>query len=64
MTILRIVSSEIMKHNVSVIEQINHYARNNGFVKKEGAFFTKEGGYIGGLYDIGRMAGIDMQEFK
>lgn len=62
MAFLRIVSDNTKQP--TVIEQINLYAKEHGLVKKAGAYYDKNGKFIGSIYQIGKIAGIDMMEWK
>ena len=53
-----------MPYKISIIDQINKYARRIGLLKKEGAFFYRTGEYAGTMYTVGKMAGIDMMEWR
>ena len=64
MVLLRIVRNEVMPYKISIIDQINKYARRIGLLKKEGAFFYRTGEYAGTMYTVGKMAGIDMMEWR
>jgi hypothetical protein len=45
----------------TIIQQIKNYAYMKGLEQKNGSYY-KNGKYAGSLYDIGREAGIDMQD--
>ncbi len=62
MAFLRIVADNT-KHP-TVIEQINSYAKEQGLIKKAGAYYDKNGNFIGSMYQVGKIAGIDFQEHK
>ncbi len=63
MALIRLVSSETMAQKPSIIEQINDYAKKSGLIKKNGAFL-KNGLFYGSFLDVGREAGIDLQDGK
>lgn len=62
--LIRIKDEIAMKCSPTPIEQINRYAQQHGVVKKNGAFYAKDGKFIGGLFAMGKMAGIDLQDGK
>lgn len=58
--LIRIKDEIAMKNPMTVIQQIDAYAQKVGYVKKNGGYFSREGKFVGSLYDIGREAKIDM----
>ena len=64
MTLLRIVSNEVMPYQMSIIDRINRHAQEMGLVKKEGAFYNRDGSYFGTIYSVGRLAAVEMYEWK
>lgn len=48
----------------SIFDQIQAYAASQNYVKKEGGYYDRNGKYVGSIFLVGKLGGIDMLEHR